>query len=252
MSRFGEKRSVEKPYIRSVELRSDPDTRAYPFNIPAIANLGCLDLNPDVTFLIGENGSGKSTLLEALALAMGFGQEGGSLDHQFETTNTVSDLNEAIYLRRGVGKPSDGFFLRAESFYNFSTFIENEGSLERYGGRPHGKSHGESFLALMVNRFEGNGLYLLDEPEAALSPNRQLAALVKIHELVQQNSQLIIVTHSPILLAYPQARIIMFDTDGWHETQYEDTEHYQVTRYFLNNYKRQLERLLTDEESKDE
>jgi predicted ATPase len=247
------KNPIQKPYVKSVELLDLPDDESdsYPFSIPAIANLGTLRLHEDVTFLIGENGTGKSTLLEAIALAMGFSEEGGSIDHQFSNTSTVSQLSKHLEVRKGIGKATDGFFLRAESFYNFATFIGERGALDRYGGDLHQKSHGESFLALLMNRFEGNGLYILDEPEAALSPSRQLSALVLMHQLVHNNSQFIIATHSPILMAYPEARIIRFDQDGWTEVEYEKTEHYQVTKYFLDNYKRQLERLLTESTGED-
>jgi predicted ATPase len=208
----------------------------YPFNIPAVAKLGCLEFAPDVTFFIGENGAGKSTLLEAAALAFGFPQEGGSFNHMYEGTDTVSALHQNITLKKGLGKPLDGFFLRAESFYNFATYI----------GDYHEQSHGEAFLSLLNDRFRGDGLYLLDEPEAALSPTRQLAALVRIHELVKDNSQFVIATHSPILLAYPGAKIIQFNQFGWQQVEYEQTEHFEVTRYFLNNYQRQIDRLLLD------
>ena len=209
---------------------------AYPFNIPAVAKLGCLEFAPDVTFFIGENGAGKSTLLEAAALAFGFPKEGGSFNHMYEGADTVSALHQSITLKKGLGKPLDGFFLRAESFYNFATFI----------GDYHEQSHGEAFLSLLNDRFRGDGLYLLDEPEAALSPTRQLAALVRIHELVKDNSQFVIATHSPILLAYPGAKIIQFNQFGWRQVEYEETEHFEVTRYFLNNYQRQIDRLLLD------
>jgi predicted ATPase len=208
----------------------------YPFNIPAVAKLGCLEFAPDVTFFIGENGAGKSTLLEAAALAFGFPKEGGSFNHMYEGADTVSALHESITLKKGLGKPLDGFFLRAESFYNFATYI----------GDYHKQSHGEAFLSLLNDRFRGDGLYLLDEPEAALSPTRQLAALVRIHELVKDNSQFVIATHSPILLAYPGAKIIQFNQFGWQQVEYEQTEHFEVTRYFLNHYQRQIDRLLSD------
>ena len=223
----------------SVESRSGPTLAVYPFDIPAVANLGCLEFATDVTFFIGENGAGKSTLLEATAVAFGFPQEGGSFHHMYEgAAETVSVLHESITLKKGLGKPLDGFFLRAESFYNFATYI----------GDYHEQSHGEAFLSLLNNRFRGDGLYLLDEPEAALSPTRQLAALVRIHDLVKQNSQFVIATHSPILLAYPGAKIIQFDKNGWQEIEYEQTEHFEVTKYFLNNYQRQIDRLLLDAE----
>jgi predicted ATPase len=151
-------------------------------------------------------------------------------------------------LSRGFRKPKDGYFLRAESFFNVATYMDEVGYLEGYGNRSlHARSHGEAFMALLTHKFRGHGLYLLDEPEAALSPNRQLAALSAIHQLVQESSQFIIATHSPILQSYPNARILQFDGAGISEVQYEDTEHFSVTRDFLNNYPRRLEQLLADD-----
>ena len=233
----------EKPYLRSIEVIGDMDEKVYPYMIPAIRDLDGFSFHKDMTILVGENGSGKSTILEALALGLGFSAEGGSKDHIFETEHTTSSLHEILKIRRGLSKPRDSFFLRAESFYNFSSFIDNEGSPSRYGGSLHQMSHGESFLSLLVERFEGNGLYILDEPEAALSPQRQLSALVRIHDLIQNNSQFVIATHSPILMAYPEARIIQLDENGWRVVSYEETEHFEVTKFFLNNYERQIYQL---------
>ena len=217
---------------------------AYPFGIPAVRCLGKLRFHPDVTFFIGENGSGKSTLLEAIALALGFGAEGGTRNVRHQTADTTSSLHASLDIARGAQAPQDHYFLRAESFYNIATYMDEVGYLGGYGGQSlHHQSHGESFLALLTKKFRGNGLYLLDEPEAALSPNRQLAALVAINQLVDDQSQFIIVTHSPILLSYPRAKIMLLDESGIKEVKYEDTEHFTLSRDFLNNYQRRLEML---------
>lgn len=206
-----------------------------------------IEFHPKVTFFVGENGSGKSTILEAVALRSGFGPEGGTKNVQFATADTTSDLSKYFRLARGHQRPSDGYFLRAESFYNVATFQDSIGYLGSYGGKSlHEQSHGESFLALLTKKFRGNGLYLLDEPEAALSPKRQLAALSAIHGLVQKSSQFIIATHSPILLAYPESLILQFSEDGIKPISYEETEHFQVTRQFLNDYRRHIKYLFED------
>ena len=239
-----------KPYLRSATLRPDLEVNyeSYPFSIAAVRELYNVDFHPNVTFFVGENGSGKSTVLEALAVALGFGAEGGTRNVQFRTAESVSPLHEALRLARGVPKPADGYFLRAESFFNVATYMDEVGYLEGYGKKSlHARSHGESFMAVLVNKLRGNGIYLLDEPEAALSPSRQLAAVSAIHQLVEDNSQFIIATHSPILLSYPHAKLLLFDGSGITEVKYEDTEHYAVTRDFLNNYPRRLEQLLDDD-----
>ena len=237
-----------KPYLLHASFRPEVeiDQEAYPFNIPAVRELGNIDFHPNVTFFVGENGSGKSTVLEGIAVALGFGTEGGTRNVQFKTAESVSPLHDALRLARGVPKPSDGYFLRAESFFNVATYMDEVGYLEGYGNRSlHARSHGESFMAVLLNKLRGNGIYLLDEPEAALSPSRQLAALSAIHQLVEDSSQFVIATHSPILLAYPHAKIIQFDGAGVSEVTYEDTEHFAVTRDFLNNYPRRIEQLLS-------
>jgi predicted ATPase len=198
-----------------------------------------------VTFFIGENGSGKSTLLEGIAIALGFNPEGGTKNFDFGTFPSHSELHEHLRMIKGFKKPRDGFFLRAESFYNVASEIERLGATGSYGGVSlHEQSHGESFLALMINRFGGDGIYILDEPEAALSPLRQLSIITLIHDLVQANSQFIIATHSPIIMAYPNARIYQFSGDGISQVDYFDTEHYQVTRNFLSNPERMLKVLM--------
>lgn len=242
-------------YLREVRLLRDkvPAFDGYPFSLPAVRNLDVLPLHPAVTFLIGENGSGKSTLLEAIAIAWGFNPEGGTRNFNFATRQSHSELYKFIRLSRGFRRPRDGFFLRAESFFNVATEIEHldeEPSfgppvIDSYGGRSlHAQSHGESFFALMMNRFGGNGLYILDEPEAALSPTRQMAMLSRMHELVKDNSQFIIATHSPIVMAYPDAQIFSLSEEGIAPVSYEETEHFLVTRDFLNNHERTLRRLL--------
>jgi predicted ATPase len=225
---------------------------AYAAKLPAIKSLDKLELHPHVTFFIGENGSGKSTLLEAIAVADGFNAEGGTRNFNFTSRDSHADLHKWIRLGRSPrGKRrSDGFFLRAESFYNVATEIEKLGLEYLYGtgGRSyHHQSHGESFIDLMTNRLRGDGLYLFDEPEAALSPQRQLAFLVAMHELVERESQFIIATHSPIIMAYPNATIYEFTAAGIRQVEYRDTEHYRVTHAFLNRPEQTLRLLLSDE-----
>jgi predicted ATPase len=245
---------VTGPFIRAVELVRDRVTEfdRYPFSIPSIRALESLDLHPSVTFLVGENGSGKSTLIEAIAVAAGFNPEGGSRNFNFATRSSESELHRYLRLVRGVRRESDGFFLRAESYFNVGTQIENldRSLLGAYGGVSiHEQSHGESFLRLANHRFRGRGLYILDEPEAALSPSRQLSFLGIMDELcAKTGSQMIIATHSPIIMAYPHAKIVYLGPEGMKSIAYEDTEHYQVTRDFLANRQLFLERLLAREE----
>jgi predicted ATPase len=225
----------------------------FPFTLPAIRNLKTLTLHPSVTFFVGENGSGKSTLLEALAVSMGLNPEGGSRNFRFSTRTSHSELHKSLRINKGVKRARDSYFLRAESFFNVATEIENLDKepapapkiIESYGGHSlHEQSHGESFFALLFKRLGGQGLYFLDEPEAALSPTRQLAMLTRMHELVQKQSQFIIATHSPILMAYPNADIFYFSKDGIQKIDYHDTEHFRVTRDFLNSPERSLKELL--------
>lgn len=229
------------------------DVSIYPFSLPALKNFEQLLPHPKVTFFVGENGSGKSTLLEALALSLGMNAEGGTENFRFGTRASHSSLHEYLRIAKGYKRPQTKFFLRAESYFNLATEIENLDAapsmgppiINSYGYRSlHEQSHGESFMALMMNRFGKNGLYLLDEPEAALSPQRQLAALARMHELVSQGSQFIIATHSPILMAYPDAVIYEFSSKGIEPVAYEETNHYRVTRDFLLNPKKMLEILM--------
>ena len=210
--------------------------RSYLWKIPAISGIEHISFSRPVTFFVGENGSGKSTLLEGLAVAYGFNPEGGTRNYNFSTYDSHSELCSAIRLSRGVRRAEYGYFLRAESFYNVAT-KEEEYSREP-GGRPqhfHEKSHGESFLALAQNSFRANGLYLLDEPEAALSPQRQLTLLMEIDRCVKEGAQFIIVTHSPILLGLPGVEILSFDDGLIHPCTYEETDSFQVTSMFINN-----------------
>ncbi|MCH9698700.1 MAG: AAA family ATPase [Gammaproteobacteria bacterium] len=239
----------DKPYLQSVELKRDEidNFEEYPFSIPVIRELDYLNFHPDVTFFVGENGSGKSTLVEAIALAMGFGPEGGTRNSRFATTQDQSGLHGYLKLLRSYARPKDYYFLRAESFYNVATYMDSVGYLDGYGGKSlHQRSHGEAFLTTLNQKLKGQGFYLFDEPESALSPQRQMAALASIHQLVEDKSQFIIATHSPILLAYPKAKIVFFDNNGLSEIKYEDTEHYIVTKEFLNNHERMLRYLLEE------
>ena len=244
-----------EPYLRELVLRRAqvPDFSRYPFAVPAVSALDRLTFDRPVTFLIGENGSGKSTILEAIAVAFGFNAEGGSRNFRFGTRSSHSELNQYLQLIRNARRPRDSFFLRAESYFNVATEIEQMDAVRGPGGfvgpafgprRLHDQSHGESFLALVEHRFRGNGLYLLDEPEAALSPMRQMALLSRLHTLVRMNSQFIIVTHSPILLAYPDATILECSAEGLRRRAYEETEHFHLTRDFLNRYPAMLQTLL--------
>jgi len=249
-------------YLRAVRLVRErvPDFGVYPFAIPSIHSLDELDLDAKVTFLIGENGSGKSTLIEAIAVLAGFNAEGGSKNFRFGTRRSESCLHEFMRPVRGIRRPRDGFFLRAESYFNVATEIERlDGGtggpiIDAYGGVSlHEQSHGESFIALAANRLKGHGLYILDEPEAALSPQRQLTLLSIIHNLVEERaSQFVIATHSPILMAYPKARIYRLGPDGIQPVAYEDTEHYRITREFLNSPERFFKTLFRRSETDDE
>jgi predicted ATPase len=223
--------------VRAIRLERDrvPSFDAYPFSIPAIAAMVELELDPRVTFFVGENGSGKSTLVEAFAVACGFNAEGGSNNFAFSTRASESELHRYLRVVRNARRMKDGFFLRAESLFNVASEIDRLGVGDSYGDRSlHEQSHGESFLALVLNRFKRDSLFVLDEPEAALSPMRQLALLAAIKRLVDQGSQFVIATHSPILLAYPGAAIYALD-GGLAPIAYDDIEHVRTTRDFLNH-----------------
>ena len=236
-------------YIKVIRLQGGYEPGYYPFNIPAVRyleKLGSLNLEKPVMFFVGENGTGKSTLIEAIAVAMGFNGEGGSRDFFFSTQDTHSELCDYLTISKSLW-PKDGFFLRAESFYNTASYLEKNSTLVRYGGVSfHEQSHGEAFLALAMNRFVGNGLYILDEPESALSPQRLMSLLVVIDELVKNNSQFIIATHSPILMAYPNAEILECSENGIHKVSYRETEHYKITKQFIDMPERMVKYLLSD------
>ncbi len=254
-------------FLREISLKHDKidNYNRFPFTLSAIGQLERLQFSPEVTFIIGENGSGKSTIVEAIAVALGFNPEGGTKNFGFETHSNHSDLYQYLRLVKSIKKPKDGFFLRAESFYNVASNIEDLDKddpearispppiIDAYGGLSlHQQSHGESFLALMLNRFFGNGLYILDEPEAALSPQRQLAVLKRMHELISKNSQFIIATHSPILMAYPGALIYQINDGVFENISFQDTEHFKITKSFLDNPERMIDRLFENNETQDQ
>ena len=230
------------------ERREGWDEDVYPFNLPVVRAVDELEFHPKVTFLVGENGSGKSTLIEALAVAWGFNAEGGGANFSFGTRASHSPLHNFVRPIRSAKRAKDGFFLRAESHFNVATYVEDTG-VSGYGDVSlHEQSHGESFFALLDNRFRGEGLYILDEPEAALSPNRQLSFLSRLHELVNRKSQFIIATHSPIILGYPDAWIYQTTSSGLERVEYEDTDHFQITRSFLNRRQTFLDVLLEEDQ----
>ena len=247
-------------FLRSIALQRDsvPSFDEYPFCIPAVRNLDTLAFHPRVTFFVGDNGTGKSTLLEAVAVASGFNPEGGGPNFAFSTRASHSHLCNYLTLTRGLSRPRDGYFFRAESFFNVATEIEKLDAvpsralpiIDSYGGRSlHEQSHGESLFALLTERFGGRGLYLLDEPEAALSPTRQMSMLTVMANLIRRGSQFIIATHSPIIMAYPEATIYSFSDHAIEPTLYTETEHFTVTRDFMNRRDRMLEILLAEEEA---
>ncbi|MDW0117508.1 AAA family ATPase [Sporosarcina thermotolerans] len=244
-------------YIRAVRLKHEGIPHGiFPFTLPFVRNLHELELHPNITYVIGENGMGKSTLLEGIAIAYGFNPEGGTLNFNFSSFNSHSKLDEHIRLVKGTERARDHFFFRAETFYNVATNIEELDQQPAYGPRIidsfggvslHEQSHGESFFAVFRERFRGNGLYILDEPKAALSPFRQIALLARINELVTEGSQFIISTHSPIIMAHPLSKIIQITKDGIDETKLEETEHYSIMKQFFDDRDRLLYHLFQNE-----
>lgn len=228
--------SEDALYIKYIRLKDAGELPCeYPYTVPALANFSGLRFRRPVTYIMGENGMGKSTLLEAIAVKAGFNAEGGSKNFRFATRESHSALYEDLVLGRGL-QPRDGYFLRAESFYNVATEIENvaDGVLKYYGDKSlHQQSHGESFLALLAHRLFGHGLYIFDEPEAALSPSRQMYMLCRMKQLVDLGSQFIVSTHSPIVMSYPGADIFEITDDGLHPAELEQTSHYLLTKRFL-------------------
>jgi predicted ATPase len=252
---------ISDQYLISVSLdrREVSSFDDYPFCIPAVRNLHELEFHPKVTYFVGDNGTGKSTLLEAIAVSAGFNPEGGSRNFTWATRESHSALYDHVRLKRGIARPKDGFFFRAESYFNLGTEIERRDNdpdrgaggsiINSYGGRSlHEQSHGESFMTLLTERFGGNGLYLLDEPEAALSPSRQMSVLTVMHNLIRRNSQFVIVTHSPILMAYPDSTIYLFSDDAITPIDYTETEHFNITRDFLNRREAMLRVLLGEDD----
>lgn len=239
---------MSAPFIRAILLEQSV-LSDYTDELPAVRALeriGELNMDNPVTFFVGENGSGKSTLLEAIAVACGFNAEGGTKNFNFASCESHSALHNRLKVKRGTVRERDGFFLRAESFYNVATEIDRLDKIDVpllpcYGGTSlHSRSHGESFMALLLHRFGKNGLFILDEPEAALSATRQLSMLMRIRELTEQNCQFIIATHSPILSAYPNACIYELNKDGIERISYEQSENYIVTKDFLSDPARAL------------
>ena len=241
-------------FLRSIGLADEPT--GWLRDIPAIAHLmrEDIDITTPVTFFVGENGTGKSTLLEAIAVASGFNPEGGTRNFNFSTQDTHSHLSRSLRLARNR-YAKDGFFLRAESFYNVASYIDKLDAEPHFGGplinsyggvSLHDQSHGESFLALVQHRFHSDGLYFLDEPEAALSPMRLMTLMAEIHTLAAGGAQFLIATHSPILMTLPNARILQFTSDGIEEVSYRETEHFQITKQFLDAPERMLHYLLSE------
>lgn len=237
-------------FIKSIASNFKPhEVTPYYMKIPAIKKLERIDLTKPVTIIVGENGTGKSTLIEAIAVNYGLNPEGGGKNFNFATKHSHAGLYEEIRLGK-MGVPSDTFFLRAEGFYNVATEIERLNAIDgrllnSYGGKSlHDQSHGESFLALLKYRFRAKGLYILDEPESALSPMRQMSMIVRINDLVKRGAQFIIATHSPIIMAYPGADIIQLNEDGYDRIDYRETEHYIVTKAFIDKPEKMIETLL--------
>jgi predicted ATPase len=240
------------PRLKNVMLLRERVERwdEYPFSVPPIAGLDSVDITSRVCFFVGENGTGKSTLLEGIAAHYGFGREGGSRNFSFATSSSVRSIDPLVRALR-VGftvRSGSGFFLRAESFFNVASYIDSVGASNSYGGKSlHDQSHGESFIALLQNRFTTSGFYVLDEPEVALSPQRQLSFLIILHDLLKDDldNQFLIATHSPILLAYPGAQILSFDGGHIHEINYRESQPFQLLSRFVAAPERYLNALFS-------
>lgn len=249
-------------YIKSLQLKRNlvPSYDMFPFNLPIVKTFQEIVFHPNVTYIVGENGMGKSTLLEGIAVALGFNPEGGTRNFHFSSYDSHSSLDNYLRVAKGYNKPKDSFFFRAETFYNLATNIEELDEvpmggrkvIESFGGKSlHEQSHGEAFFATFMNRFSGNGVYILDEPEAALSPLRQMSMLARIHDLVQHGAQFIISTHSPIIMAYQDAKIMELTSDGMRETSLERTSHYTIMKQFFEDKDRMLHHLFQPDMEKD-
>lgn len=234
-------------FVQGVMFNWDKiDDNSYLNYIEAFKNIERLDFNNSINFFVGENGSGKSTLLEGLAIACGFNAEGGTKNYAFSTHDSHSELYNALRVIRGYKREKIGYFLRAESFYNVATQEIDYSDFKHPSQKYHERSHGESFMKLAQNYLAPNGLYFFDEPEAALSPQRQLTLLLEIYRYAKSGSQFFIVTHSPILLGTPGANIYCFDDGHIHQCSYEDTDSYKVTKMFVNNREALLNKLLSE------
>lgn len=239
-------------FIKEIKYKYKSDEHQYWHDIPAVKQLDHFEFEKPVTIFVGENGSGKSTIVEAIAVNFGMNPEGGGRNFNFSTRATHAGLHDELVLSK-VGFPRDNFFLRAEGFYNVASQIDATTApstiLKNYGARSvHEQSHGEAFLKTMMHRFYGQGLYILDEPESALSPMKQMSMLAIMHDLVKEGSQFIIATHSPVLMAYPDADIIELTEDGLRRVNYQETEHFQMMHRFVNHPDSLLRHLFTDEE----
>lgn len=253
-------------FITEVRLDKKIPAQNYLSKLPVIkylCEMESIKFNSSVTFIVGENGTGKSTLIEGIAVALGFNPEGGSKNFNFHTYNSHSDLSDYLTVCKGIRLPKDGFFLRAESYYNFASNIDDLDTdepgpetmsspkiINSYGGVSlHKQSHGESFLRMVENRLGGKGIYIFDEPEAALSPARLLQLMCHIDRLVKNDSQFIIATHSPILMAFPNAEIYELSEQGIRNVDYNETEHFMITKSFLNNPQKYLKEMFREDDA---
>ncbi len=236
---------MSNKFIQSIKINWNKiEEDSYLRTIESISKITQLSFTNNITYFIGENGTGKSTLLEAIAVAYGFNPEGGTLNYNFSTYDDISELSNAIKISKGYKRPKSSFFFRAESFFNVATMAVEYNSI--YGERGlHEQSHGESFLSFFQS-FQNEGIYIMDEPEAALSLQRQLTLFIQIAEMAKKGSQFIIVTHSPVLLAIPNSSIWSFDNGKIHTCRYEETENYQIIKMFINNRESFISQLLAE------